>query len=113
MERFSYRNSGNRTIGFCEVGITTVEGKMRVTVKELPDNPGMSICNAFEDLFTQVCDLFELPPDEVEWVEHWPAWTAKEGGYNRPEEDWHRVEFDLVNGRATNPRWTPLNRDKD
>ncbi|MCT7957296.1 hypothetical protein [Laspinema palackyanum] len=109
MEKFSYRNSA---IGFCEVGITKVEGKMRVTVKELPDNPGMSIGNA-EDVFMQVCNLFELPPDEVEWVEHWPAWTASQKRCDRPEEDWHRVEFDLVDGRATNPRWTPLNRDKD
>ena len=113
MERFSYRNSGNRTIEFCEVGISRVEGKMRVTLKELSNYLAMSICDELDDVFMQVCNLLELPPDEVEWVEHWPAWTAKEGGYNRPEEDWYRVEFDLVHGRAINPRWTPLNREKD
>ncbi|MCT7975250.1 hypothetical protein [Laspinema olomoucense] len=105
IERFSYRNSGNRTIGFCEIYICEVEGRIKVIVTELPDNPGMSICNAFEDLFVQVCEFYDLPPDKVDWMEHWPAWTAAEGGYDRPKEEYCKVEFDLENNRATNPRW--------
>jgi hypothetical protein len=62
---------------------------------ELPDNPGMSICNAFEDLFLQVVEAYNLDPELIMWIEHWEIWKVSEGApYDREEEDWHRVEFD-------------------
>ncbi len=108
IERFSYKNSGNRAIGFCEISVCRFHDKTNVIVTEIPDNPGMSICNAFEDLFVQVCKFYDLDPSRVRWFEHWPKWTAEQGGYEREEEDWHQVDFELIDGRPVNARWRAI-----
>jgi hypothetical protein len=102
IERFSYRNSANKSVGFCEISICHFPNKINVIVSEIPDNPGMSICNAFEDLFVQVCKFYELDPARVQWFEHWPKLSQKD------VEEWHQVLFKLENGRAVNPVWKSI-----
>lgn len=108
VERFSYKNSANRAIGFCEISICHFPNKTNVIVTEIPDNPGMSICNAFEDLFIQVCEFYNLDKTRVNWFEHWPKWSREEGGYDRDVEEWHQVLFKLEDGRAVNPAWKSI-----
>lgn len=99
-ERFSYRT--NCMIGFCYIAIHKKGDTVTVIVTEIPDNPGVSICDAFEDLFVQVCKFFNLDPNKVNWVEHWPAWI-EENGYNRPDDNWYEVEFEWLGNCAVNP----------
>lgn len=108
LRRFSYKNSANRIISFCEISIWCFADKVNVVVRELPDNPGMSICNAFEDLFVQVCQFYNLDPSQVQWFENWPKWTKEQGGYKREKESWYQVNFELVNNQAINPIWEEI-----
>ena len=104
-ETFSYRVRANRIEAEC--GIEIYRGKSDlVIITELPNNPGMSICNAFEDLFLQVVAAYGLNPEKLLWIEHWEAWKTSEGApYDREEEEWSRVDFDWDGRRASNPRW--------
>jgi hypothetical protein len=79
-----------------------------VIVKELADNQGSSICNAFESLFKSVTRHFELYPKEVIWIEYWPTWSIEEGGYERLEEEYSLVTYSLTGGYPYNPGWRPL-----
>ena len=42
---------------------------IKVIVSELPDNPGMSICNAFEVLAHKICLEFEIDPRRLIYYE--------------------------------------------
>jgi hypothetical protein len=107
MEKFKYKVRANRYVAECGLEIHRGKNSTIVIITELPDNPGMSICNAFEDLFLQVVEAYNLDPERIMWIEHWEIWKVSEGApYDREEEDWHRVEFDWDGDRATNPRWS-------
>lgn len=108
--RFSYRNSANRFIGICDVEILNDNNLTIVIVTEPFDNPGMSICNAFEDLFCQVCKTFNLNYPKVIWIEHWPRETLPT---LLKDDEWNLVEFDLRNNQAENPTWKYLGTTKE
>ena len=106
MKIFTYKLNRRRD---AQCGLEIYRGRSStiVIVTELPNNPGMSICNAFEDLILQVSTAYNLDPGQLLWIEHWQAWKVSEGApYDREEEDWHRVFFDWDGTRATNPRWS-------
>jgi hypothetical protein len=103
---YSFYRYGKGTGFPSQCGLHIEKGeKIKVVVTELPDNPGMSICNAMEDLFCQVCDRFELNPDQVEWYEDWSAYNQALKHDSIKTPDYHRVEFSLNNDRPTNIRW--------
>lgn len=107
--RFSYRNSSNRFIGYCYLEfIDNI-----VIVTEPPQNPGMSICNAFEELFVEVCRFFKLNPQEIVWIEHWPAWSEEEGGYERKQAEYSLVKFSFRGNSAYNPQWIYLGNNRE
>ncbi|MBE9170866.1 hypothetical protein IQ238_26255 [Pleurocapsales cyanobacterium LEGE 06147] len=109
MNIFSYKVRSNRCPAKCGVEVTLCKKSAVVVVTELPNNPGMSICNGFEDLFLQVCEFYKLDPASVLWIEHWGVWNYKEGApYDRDEEEWCKVEFDWDGKSARNPRWMPV-----
>ena len=83
-------------MGFCDLEILTSGSRYFVIATKLPDGSGMTICNAFEDLFVQVCRFFYLDPTKITWIE---CWTF-EG-----EQEWSVVEFELEGGNATHPYW--------
>ncbi len=109
MNIFNYKVRFNRMPAKCGIEVTLGKKSAVVVVTELPDNPGMSICNGFEDLFLQVCEFYKLNPASVLWIEHWEAWKHEEGApYDREEEEWYKVEFDWDGKSARNPRWVPV-----
>jgi hypothetical protein len=104
-EIFSYRVSSNRVEAQCTIEIYRGKSDL-IIVSELPNNPGMSICNAFEELFLQVVKAYDLRPEKLLWIEHWEAWKVTDGApYDREEEEWSKVIFDWDGRRASNPRW--------
>ena len=44
-----------------------------VVATELADNPGSSVTNALPGLADAVCSSFDIDPDVLLWVEHYPA----------------------------------------
>ncbi len=70
---------------------------------ELPDNPGMSLTNAAASVAMQVCQFYEIPLDELVWIEHYP------------EEPNHEETFDLVHFSSNNSllnveRWQQISK---
>ncbi|QNR69744.1 hypothetical protein IAQ67_12465 [Paenibacillus peoriae] len=39
---------------------------------ELPDNYGTSVTNFVENLATEICRVYSIPPKELIWIEHYP-----------------------------------------
>lgn len=106
MDTLTYRVRSNNFPAKCGIEVYRGRDSALVIVTELPDNPGMSICNAFEELILQVSSAYELDPSRLLWIEHWEAWKSSEGApYDREEEEWSRVTFDWDGERASNPRW--------
>lgn len=102
IERFSYRNQENKTLGFYDISICEVGNHLNVIASEIPDNPGMTIREAFEGLFLQVCEFYKLDPKRVNWFEHCPKNSDS-------KEIWHEVLFELdENNHAINPVWKAI-----
>lgn len=91
IEGFTFTNSANRYESVCDVEILSYAAdsdncKTIVIVTEIPCNQGMSICNAFEELFLQIVSTFELDPERVVWVERWPRRLGdREQSTKRPQ----------------------------
>lgn len=106
MEIFNYRVSANTFIAKCGIEVYRGFNSAVVVVTELPDNEGMSICNAFEELILQVAQAYKLDPGRLLWIEHWGAWKRQEGApYDREAEEWHQVRFKWDGTRASAPYW--------
>jgi hypothetical protein len=56
----------------CGLRLVRDEERVVVVLTELPDNPGMSVTNACEEIATQVRRAFGLDPDQIRWIEHYP-----------------------------------------
>ena len=56
----------------CGLHIVREGTQLVVVLTELPDNPGMSVTNAAEEIASQVRREFGLDPDQTRWIEHYP-----------------------------------------
>ena len=72
-----------------------------VIATELPDNPGMSITNAAASVAMQVCQYYEIPLEQLIWIERYPA----EPGH---EETFDLVHFNYNKGLLSVERWQRL-----
>jgi hypothetical protein len=77
-----------------------------VIISEAPDNPGMSVTNASEDIAGQIVRAFNLDPARTRWIEHYPQETWRYHG----REEIKPATFDEVVYRwerlaAANPNW--------
>lgn len=106
---YAFHNTVNKIQSICEIEVSKQERHQYVIVTEIPDNPGMSICNAFEDLFKSVVKQFKLDPENLIWVERWPKWTRLEGGYDQDEERWARVHH----RNGYNPHWKYIGANRE
>lgn len=103
MKTFNYRVRANNFHCKCGIEVLDFDSISLAIVTELPDNQGMSICNAFEDLAPQVANSFGLELEKLVWVEHWiPRSTYP--------ESYDLVLFQILGNRVTNPWWIPLNQ---
>ncbi|NJM98260.1 MAG: hypothetical protein HC800_14865 [Phormidesmis sp. RL_2_1] len=74
-----------------------------VIATELPDNPGMSLTNAAASVAMQVCQYYEIPIQQLVWIEHYPEETGH-------EETFDLVRFGLTDGQLNVERWQRLSR---
>ena len=79
-----------------------------VVATEVSDNEGTSMTNMAEELATMVCKAFDVKPDRLVWIEHYPE---------RPisKRESFKESFDLVNftrndDQFLSPRWSPLDK---
>lgn len=92
----------------CGLQIAKHADRHVVIASELWDqNPGTSVTNFCGQLADLVCARFELDPDKLVFIEHCPESGSHMEIY---EETFHRVAFDRVDGKSTDPDWTRLSR---
>lgn len=111
------------------------DGGTLVVASERPDNPGASVTNAAEQLATWAAFRLEFEPEQLVWVEHYPAvgygQIARRAGQQarRNEgtvhETYDLVTFELHRGawrdagvlwppvpwRLARPEWRPTRED--
>ncbi len=96
----------------CRVEIWTDAQELRaaVVLTELPDNPGTSVTNFFEELATLVLPIVETlcacPPERIIWVEHYERVHLKSHQHYLPET-WDRVELRWTGFKYESPTWKP------
>ena len=76
-----------------------------VVATELLDNPGMSLTNAAASVAMQVCQYYEIPPEQLVWVEHYPEETGH-------EETFDLVHFSFDLGKLSAPRWKRISKEE-
>jgi hypothetical protein len=100
-EFFAYK-AINRADGICLVErIDLPDGRIVIVCIETAGNPGRSITNSVEELCFQIGERFEIPADQVVWLQH----------YDYDEENtWHMVSFKQIppKGPFTNPEWIEM-----
>jgi hypothetical protein len=86
--------------------------KLMIFVSEMPNNPGMSVTNGFEQIANEIlCRYIEEGGDNLEfiaitWIEHW----AKDSKL-RLVETFDRVQMRAENDRFCRPQWHRLSWD--
>jgi Family of unknown function (DUF6011) len=96
--RFNYKGFGGCS---CHCYIK-VKGNV-VLCTEAPDNEGTSITNMAEGIAQLVCQSTGIMLGQLIWIEHYTHEEMSTIG-----ETFDRVEFDLVDARFYNPRWSYL-----
>jgi hypothetical protein len=113
---FEYKNPHNACHGVCGVSIFQTAPDMAIVVlTELPDNPGMSITNAFEHISTSVKDILlpGIAASQIIWVERYVKGTAGFDEHGPVDGE----TFDLVRLEAGphgygRPSWSPLGANR-
>ena len=87
----------------CGLKILKQKEKYIVTVTELyQDNPGTSITQAPCLLAKQICEKYNLPKNEIVYIERNPDMNSKLSFYN---EELYVVTFDIEDDNFVNPKW--------
>ncbi len=97
----------------CCLSILHSEEQTIVVFTELPDNEGMSVTNAAEDIATQVRREFGLDPDQTRWIEHYPE--RQHHVHNRIHIEpatYDEVIYTWDGYQASEPTWRRLTREE-
>jgi hypothetical protein len=83
-----------------------------VMLTELPDNPGMSVTNACEDIATRIVQDFGIDLQRTRFIEHYPEEkTLHYGTEHVRKETFDEIFFTWDSkGRADEPHWKPLTK---
>lgn len=94
----------------CGLKHFSFNGKDGILVSELyQDNPGTSITQVTTSLAMQVCEKLNIDPKNLIYIEHCPDMNSKLSFYN---EEFYKVNFELVDGNFVNPSWQMLTMDE-
>ncbi len=88
----------------CGVKIVRKENQTTVILTELPNNPGTSITNCFEDIATKIYkERFQhLEPTSIRWIENYPV---EEGSIFHHEETFDEVTLEWDGNQYRHPHW--------
>lgn len=94
----------------CGLKILQKEDKYTVIVSELyKENPGTSVTQASCLLAKQICNDFQIPQNELLYIEHNPSMNSKLSFY---DEEFFIVSFDISGSDFTNPKWEKITEEK-
>lgn len=85
-----------------------------VMLTELPNNPGMSVTNACEDIATRIVQDFGINPQHTRFIEHYPEEkTVVYGKEHIRKETFDEVFFTWDSrNRADEPHWKSLTKEE-
>jgi hypothetical protein len=85
-----------------------------VMLTELPNNPGMSVTNACEEIASRVVQDFGIKPQRTRFIEHYPEeMTVLHGREHVRKETFDEIFFTWdVRNRADEPHWKPLAKEE-
>jgi hypothetical protein len=99
---FTWKSVGHTFDSKCRLRIYQLEcARTVIIVSNLSENTGRSITNAAEHLIQLVRFQYNLTPNKMMWIEHYPS-------YEREDKDTFD-EVRLINGEAT---WNPTTKTK-
>src|ERR1700751_2580671 len=78
------------------------DGKCVFIASEVPDNPGTSVTNYAEHLATAMRRQYDLKPEDVIWIEHYPE------SKSHRKEDFDLVRFAVEGEPFHSPVWTRI-----
>ena len=109
----------------CDLEIVRHPDFVLVIASERDDNPGRSVTNWAAELATEVCRVYDIPPQSLVWVEHYPdhpmdpehwdltRFQRLSGRAALPNSlSQQQVPTDGMNGQFTRPKWIRLNDDQ-
>jgi hypothetical protein len=98
--QFDYKPSPHHRMAHCRVRIYEHDGKQVVVATEQPNNSGMSVTNAAEQIASQVVVQYGLDVNNLIWIEH----------YFYPDEghSFDLVRFTWDGFTARQPQWRRL-----
>ncbi len=113
-----YRGIGNCK-SKCGVKIIKTDVSPIVIITELPDNPGTSVTNWFENIATLVYEKYlkNYDPEPIIWIEHYPpeyynrehmmanATEKRDGVFDKVSLEW-----DNAHNRYVNPFWYRISK---
>ncbi len=81
-----------------------------IVVSDTPEGR-MTVKSCAGNIATGVTRDFDIDPDRMVWIEHYPAkHYGVKSEYVIPEKN-ERIDFDWQEGMAVNPRWRPVKPD--
>lgn len=77
------------------------DDRVVIACAQPPGNPGTSITNCAEKIASQVCARFEIPVEQLVWLENYPGLSP---------DEWDLVTFAEAtpDGQLEGPNWTPM-----
>jgi len=113
---FTFKYKG---FGGCDCVCNLEVHQNLVICSEREDNEGTSITNMAEHLATAICKQFDITPNNLIWIEHYPP-TIDDRGHELHAESWSLVFFNLTGGgifaqdakafEFSNPRWVSIEK---
>jgi len=92
----------------CFLRIYKTGEKTVIIATELRDNPGTSITNYAAQLATGALQTFNVQPEQLVWVEHYPAGDTEREGEG--EDTYDIVTFTWNGDNLTTPVWRHSNK---
>lgn len=102
-ELFAFK-SHNHFDGICSIErISLPDDRIVIICEEVNGNPGISVTNAVEDIAFQVCQQFQIDPQNLVWIEHYNV-------YFIDEPEWNLVKFNKIppDDYFEGPSWKPM-----
>lgn len=103
---YTYKPRNNGYPARCGIRVMWApDSDLVVIATELPDNPGMSVTNAAEEIATTVWEEYgrgQVEPDQFVWLEHYPERVNSSGLI---PESCDFVTFRWDGQQFTNPHW--------
>ena len=94
----------------CRIRIYKTSNNDIVIATELKDNPGTPITNYAEQLATRIKYDYDIDPERLIWIEHYPARVYS--GDKIEKESYDIVKFEWDGEKYSKPEWKHSSKEE-